>query len=162
MKKILVYYSMTGNTDYVAKFIKNIIDIDLLRIEPVKEYPNSGFKKFFWGGKSALMKETPNLNKYIFKADKYDEIIIGSPIWAGNIAPPIRTFIKENKDKLSNKKISLVISNSGGNPNRAVEGVKKELNIKKINAILVLKDPKDKPQTANLEKINDFINEIDE
>ena len=52
MKKVaIVYYSMSGNTDYVAKHISKNIEADLIRIVPKKEYPNSGLKKFFWGGK---------------------------------------------------------------------------------------------------------------
>ena len=58
MKKAIVYYSMSGNTDYVANYISKRIDVDLIKIEPQKEYPNKGLKKFLWGGKSAVMCET--------------------------------------------------------------------------------------------------------
>ena len=160
MNKIFVYYSMTGNVHYVAGILKEKMNIDLLRIEPVKEYPDKGFKKFFWGGKSAVMKETPNLVKYQFDSNKYDEIIIGTPVWASNITPPIRTFINENKDSLKNKKISVVISNSGGNAIKVIDKLKKELGIDKFNSELILIDPKDKPNKDNNLKIEMFINII--
>ena len=52
MKKVaIVYYSMCGNTEYVAKYISEKIDADLIKITPKKEYPNSGLKKFFLGRK---------------------------------------------------------------------------------------------------------------
>ena len=70
MKKAIVYYSMSGNTDYVAKYISDKIDADLIKIEPKKEYPNKGIKKFLWGGKSAVMGETPALEQYDFNSDK--------------------------------------------------------------------------------------------
>ncbi|MBR3153029.1 MAG: flavodoxin family protein, partial [Clostridia bacterium] len=64
MKKAIVYYSMSGNADYVANRISEKLDADLIRISPKKEYPNKGVMKFFWGGKSAIMGETPELEDY--------------------------------------------------------------------------------------------------
>ena len=107
--KAIVYYSMSGNTEYVSDYIAGKVDADLIRIIPQKEYPNSGFKKFFWGGKSAVMGETPALEPYEFDGDKYDHIIFGTPVWASCFVPPIRTFIKENKEKLVGKKISVFV-----------------------------------------------------
>ena len=46
MKKAIVYYSLSGNTEYIAQKIKEKIDVDLIKIEPQKEYPNKGLKKF--------------------------------------------------------------------------------------------------------------------
>ena len=34
MKKAIVYYSLSGNTEYVAKYIAERVDVDLIRIEP--------------------------------------------------------------------------------------------------------------------------------
>ena len=44
------------------------------------------------------MAETPKLMPYIFEAEQYDQIVIGFPVWAGNVAPPVRTFAIENKE----------------------------------------------------------------
>ena len=52
MKALIVYYSMSGNTEAVAKAIGREIHADLLSLEPEKDYPSRGFKKYFWGGKS--------------------------------------------------------------------------------------------------------------
>ena len=66
MKKAIVFYSMNGNTSYVADFIARRIDADLIRVEPLKDYPDKGLRKFLWGGKSAIMRETPKLYDYSF------------------------------------------------------------------------------------------------
>ena len=105
MKTAIVYYSMSGNTKYVADKIAERIEADMIRIDPVKAYPDKGAKKFIWGGKSAVMGETPALRPYEFNVEKYDGIILGSPVWAGNFAPPVRTFIKENPN-IQGKKFS--------------------------------------------------------
>jgi flavodoxin len=82
---------MSGNTAYVADRLKEQLgsEVDLIEIKPVKAFPDSGFKKFLWGGKSAVMAQKPKLQPYTFDAEKYDQIIIGFPVWASRIAPPI-------------------------------------------------------------------------
>ena len=159
-KAAIIYYSMSGNTDYVAKHISENIEADLIRIVPKKEYPDSGFKKFFWGGKSAVMGETPILEKYEFDESKYDDIIFGTPVWASSFVPPIRTFMKENKEKLKNKKISVFICYSGGGAEKAIEKLKKYLEIPDFDAQLILIDPKDKKSDENVKKINEFCEKI--
>lgn len=160
MKTAIIYYSMSGNTEYIAKHIAEKIDADLIKIVPKKEYPNSGFKKFFWGGKSAVMGETPELEEYEFDDTKYDNIIFGTPVWASSFTPPIRSFIKENKDKLVNKKISIFISYSGGGAEKAIEKLRNYLQIDNFDNQLILIDPKEKETDEKNNSINEFCEKI--
>lgn len=161
MKKIaIVYYSMSENTDYVAKNIFKKMEADLIRIVPKKEYPDTGFKKFFWGGKSAVMKETPTLEKYEFDSNKYDYIVFGTPVWASSFAPPIRTFIEENKENLKDKKIAVFVCYSGMGADKAIEKLKKCLEINDFCSKLTLVDPREKELDENKEEIDEFCEEI--
>ena len=160
MKSLIVYYSLTGNIDYVANIIKEKNNADVIRLIPKKEYPNSGFKKFFWGGKSAIMKEKPELEEYTFDAEKYDRIIIGMPVWASNMVPPIRTFVEDNKEEIKNKKISVVVSYSGGGAEKVIEDLKNCLGIDEFEAKLILIDPKDKNTEEKEKQISDFCEAI--
>ena len=162
MKKAIVYYSMTGNTDYVAKYIAERVEADLIRIEPKKEYPNKGFKKFLWGGKSALMKETPELEKYEFDANQYDCIIFGTPVWASQFTPPIRTFVKENKEQLKNKKIAVFTCYSGGGAENAIEKLRQYLEIEQFGAKMALIDPKDQTSDEKSKKMEAFCDKINQ
>ena len=54
MKTIIIYYSLEGNTESVAKKIAKELDADLLHLEPVKAYPSEGGRKYFWGGKAVI------------------------------------------------------------------------------------------------------------
>ena len=103
MKSLVVYYSMSGNCEMVAEKIKEIAGADVLRVEPEKTFPDSGFKKFFWGGKSAVMGDTPALKPYEFDASLYDTIVIGFPVWASRMAPPLKTFVADNAGALKGK-----------------------------------------------------------
>ena len=95
MKDLVVYFSLEGNTQYVAEKIKEQIGADLLRLIPKKAYHEKGFAKYFWGGKSAVMAEKPELEDIVIDLDSYDRIIFGFPVWASNYAPPLRTFIQK-------------------------------------------------------------------
>ncbi len=159
-KTAVVYYSMSGNTDYVSKKICELTGAELIRINPVKEYPSKGFKKFLWGGKSAVMKETPALEKYSFDAKEYDLVVLGSPVWAGTFSPPVRTFVKENKDKLQNKKIASFFCSSGGDASKAAEKLKNFIGISDFEDVLTLVDPKDREKGGDLEKISSFCKKI--
>lgn len=155
MKTAIVYYSMLGNAKFVAEKIAKTLEADLIQIEPETAYPNKGIKKFFWGGKSAVMEEMPKLQPYEFKAEQYDRIIIGSPVWASNFTPPIRTFIHENKD-IKQKQLSVFMCFSGGGANKAIDKMKKAIGIEHFQEELILIDPKDKKNPENDAKITAF------
>ena len=159
MTTAIVYYSMSGNTKYVADKIAERIEADVIRIDPVKAYPDKGAKKFIWGGKSAVMGEKPALHPYEFNVEKYDRIILGTPVWASNFAPPIRTFIKENPN-IHGKKLAVFTCFSGGGADKAIEKMKKYIGIEKFEAELVLVDPKENMKAEDNEKIGVFCKRL--
>ena len=156
MKTAIIYYSMSGNTEYVAEKIGKQIGAALVRIEPEKAYPDYGAKKFIWGGKSAVMGDTPKLKPYEFNADDYERIIFGFPVWASTFTPPIRTFIQENKDAIKNKKFAAFTCLAGNGGENALDKLKKFLDISAFEAELILIDPKEKQSAENDKKIEDF------
>ena len=158
MKTIVVYYSLEGNTQYAAERIAEALGAGLLRLRPKKAYPDSGFKKFFWGGKSAVMAETPALEPYDFDPAAWDRIILGFPVWAGNVTPPIRTFIKEND--LRGKRIAAFACQSGAGAEKAFSKLKAALGVDALEAELVLIDPKAKPSEDNERKLAAFCSSL--
>ena len=153
MKTAIVFYSMSGNVRWTAERIAELTDGDLIELRCVKEFPDKGFRKFFWSGKSAVMKEKPALQPYEFEADKYDCIILGSPVWAANIAPPLRTFISENADSLENKVISAFVCMSGSGGEKALEKLADLISLSKT---MILIDPKERENPENEVKIREF------
>ncbi len=111
MKKLVVYYSYTGNTKKIAEEVKNKLNCDILELEPeisfsddydevVEEYQNNSIDN----------KEVP-IKDVNVNLDEYDEIIIGSPVWWYTISPVVVTFLK--KYDLSGKKIYPFATNAG-------------------------------------------------
>ena len=149
---------MGGNTEYAAQKVAEELGADLLRIEPKKAYPDSGFRKFLWGGKSAVMAETPELEPYEFDGTAYERVILGFPVWAGNVTPPIRTFLKEND--LSGKSLAAFACQSGAGAEKAFGKLLAAVGADKLEAELILIDPKDKPSEANEQKIQAFCEKL--
>ncbi len=158
MKSIVVYYSLEGNTSYAAGRIAMELGADLLRLHPVKEYPTGGLRKILWGGKSAVMSETPALKPYYFDIDSYDRVILGFPVWAANMAPPIRTFIREND--LSSKQIAAFACQSGSGADKAFDKLMSVLGRSRLEASLILIDPKTSPSDANERRIDEFCEKL--
>jgi flavodoxin len=152
---------MSGNTKYVAEKIAEKAGADLIEIKPEKQYPDKGFRKFLWGGKSAVMGDTPKLLPYEFDADKYDTIVFGYPVWASNFTPPIKTFIKENMEKIAGKDFAVYACSMGGGAEKSVDKLKNYLIINEFKAAMSLIDPKDKPSEENNKKIEEFISELE-
>ena len=155
MKTAIVYYSMTGNTKYQAETMARILGADLIPLVPKKAYPDSGFKKFFWGGKSALMGEKPALEPYSFDPAAYDLIVFGSPVWAGTFAPPLRTFIEDNRADLEGKSIAAFFCCSGG-PGKVLEKFSGFMANGQPEHTFISVDPKDKPDQETEEKFKAF------
>ncbi len=162
MKIAIVYYSQSGNADFVANEIANKLGADKVRLAPTKAYPDKGFKKFFWGGKSAVMGESPALEPYTFNADNYDLIILGYPVWAGTFAPPIRSFVEQNFAALKQKKVVAFATSSGGNAEKSFAKLAALLKAETLAPTLSLVDPKDKPTEDKLAQIESFCEQIKE
>ncbi len=88
MKKYLViYYSKTGNSKFLAEKISNELGCDLKKIKPVTE---SLLLLFLM----SLLKI--NVSTGISREDieEYDEVIILGPIWGGLLISPLRSMLK--------------------------------------------------------------------
>src|ERR1035437_4071434 len=105
MKSAVVYFSLEGSTDSAAHLIAEKTGADLIRLIPEKELSTGNFKKYFWGGKSAVFNEKPKLANGPIDLTEYEKIIIGTPVWAGTFTPPLRTFLTAYPIK--NKKVFL-------------------------------------------------------
>lgn len=111
MKNLIVYYSYEGNTEELVKGISDVIEADILKLTPKKEKKTKSLFRFVWGGIQVYMTKKPELEEYNVDLSKYDNIIIGSPCWFGTYAPPINTFLLDNK--IENKNIYLLVCNGG-------------------------------------------------
>ena len=139
MKTLVVYYTLEGNTRFIAQKIAEATGADVLELRPKKETvkPHS-LSKYFWGGKQVMMKEKPELLPFDLNPEDYDLLFIGSPVWAWNFTPPLGTFFSQVK--LTGKKIALFCS-CGGAKNKTLENMEAELPGNKIVGKIDFKEP---------------------
>ncbi len=160
MKTVIVYYSLEGNTEYVVNAISGKLSADVLKLVPKKAYSDKGFSKFFWGGKSAVMAETPELEPYNIDLSEYDQVVIGFPVWAGTFTPPIMTFVRDNKAALKGKRIAAFACQSGAGAEKAFAKLRDYIGIDEFYANIILIDPKAKPTEQNELTINSFCKKL--
>lgn len=101
-KSLVVYYSSTGNTKTVAKYIADETGADLFELVPKELYTSDDLN---WNNKdSRVCVEHNNSDKRnvelssttVDNWDSYDTVYIGYPIWWGIAAWPVNTFISSN------------------------------------------------------------------
>ena len=159
MKTVIVYYSLTGNVAQTVEKLAGALDADTLALVPEKAYPDKGAKKFLWGGKCAVMKEKPALKPYDFDAESYDRVILATPVWASTFAPPLRTFVEDNRAALSGKKTAALVCCSGGGPEKAMKKLADFVGCA-WDATAILIDPKDRPDPGNDAALEAFIEKL--
>lgn len=109
-KRIVVYYSLTENTKEAAEKIADRLSADIVRIKTVKDIPETDAKKFLIGGMQAMFGMKPEIEEMEIDISAYDEVIIGTPVWAGKNAPALNTFLKNVSAR---RKVSAVFTFSG-------------------------------------------------
>ncbi|WP_297428568.1 flavodoxin [Clostridium sp.] len=139
MKSVIIYYSLDGNTKFIANTINDELGGDIIEIKPKKEIPNKGLMKFIFGGKQVVLGEKPEIEEVKVDFTKYDLIIFGTPIWAGNFAPVFNTFLEKNPIK--NKKIILFCCHGGGKEGKAFIKFKEILKENKFLGEITIEDP---------------------
>ncbi len=113
MKTLIMYYSHEGNTQVIAEAIAGELKADIERIIPKSEKPEeTGFNKYFWGGKQVFMRQKPDLKTFVKNPNDYDLIFIGTPIWSWTFSPAIRTLFDNRM--ISGKKIYFFCTHEGG------------------------------------------------
>lgn len=125
LKKLIIYYSLEGNTKLMAEAMAEAIGADVLQLTPKKELRSTGFSKFLWGGTQVMMKKKPELLPLNYHPLDYDLIILGTPVWAWSYAPPIATLL--STIDFSGKLMALYCCH-GGNYGKTFTNLKTQLS----------------------------------
>ncbi len=135
MKRVFIYYSLSGNGEAVADYLSKK-DYSIVKVETTKKMPKSMFFRILVGGFKASVNYKDKLVDFDTDISKYDEILIGSPIWNSRLSSPINTVL--DKLDLKDKKIKFILYSASGEDNKATSMLKDKYNCEVIN----LKEPK--------------------
>lgn len=150
----MVYFSLTGNTKFVSEKIAQHLDADLCEV--IDKNHKKGKMLYIKGGAAAMREKLTDI--YVEKPlDDYDFVIVGSPVWAGKIAPAIRTFLVENN--FSDKQLAFFVTIGGDKPEKTFENLKKTLELETITEGLGVTQPLEKKSEAET-KITEWCNNL--
>jgi len=156
MKRIIVYYSLSGNTEEAVKAIAEKLNIEILKIDTAKAMPKSFWARILVGGGQVVMNKIPEINPIDVDLGLYDEIFIGTPIWNSKGVPAINAFLAD--ENICQKVTGLIITSGGGDIDICVRELEKKIPNVKYRVSLL--DRKHKDYGLNGNKIDQFIETV--
>ena len=102
---LVVYFSATGNTEEAASYIAGAIGADVFEIVPADPYtsedlnwnnPESRVSVEHAQKEAGTLQPVPLADATPDNWDSYDTVFIGYPIWWGEAAWPVDTFVQSN------------------------------------------------------------------
>lgn len=113
-KVLIVCYSQSDkqNTRTVAEWIREQTGGDLFAVTMKRPYSGNYFSVLKESAKDRKNNILPEILPFTGNLASYDIVFIGSPVWFGTFAPPVKTFLKTYD--LSGKTIVPFCTHGGG------------------------------------------------
>lgn len=121
---LILYFSMTGNTEAVANFIHDEVGGDIVKLETQETYPDDYNDLLDVAQEEQSENARPELSTTIDNLDEYDTIFLGYPIWWGDMPMAIYSFL-DNYD-LSGKTIAPFVTSGGSGLSGTPSNIKNE------------------------------------
>jgi flavodoxin len=154
MKSLVVYYTRTGNTKFVAETIAAEMGSDIEEVVDLKN--RQGKLGWMSAGRDGTAGKETQIAQTTRVPSDYDLVIIGTPIWAWRPSAAIRTYL--GKNDFSGRKLALFFT-MDSNLKQAVEKTKSLApNAVFVGDIAVAKALENKEETAK--KIADWCNTL--
>ena len=112
-----------GNTEVVAKMIRDMTGGDLFHIKPVNEYPKDYTETTDVAKEELRTSARPKLVGHLESMASYDVIFLGYPNWWGTMPMPVFTFLEEYD--LAGKTIIPFCTHEGSGLGRSVADIRK-------------------------------------
>ncbi|MBQ4819690.1 hypothetical protein [Aquimarina sp. MMG016] len=124
MKTCIIYFTFSGNNEMLAKDLVEDIGADLFQIlEPKK-------RGMFRIMLDMLFNRFPKINDLTIDLEGYAHIFLIAPIWNYQIAHPMKTFIRNNKQHLKNYSFITLCSGRDTQKEKIADQLEKLVNHK--------------------------------
>lgn len=154
MKNLVAYYSLTGNTKFVAEKIAQELGADLCEV--IDKKSRKGKLTYLTGGMASLREQLTEI-ELSRPIGGYDFIAVGSPVWAGKITPAIRKFLVTND--FSNKQVAYFVTAGGDKPEKALKNMKEAITLKQLVGELGISKALQN-QTQTEKQVKDWCSQI--
>ncbi|MCK5773606.1 MAG: hypothetical protein KAH57_07430 [Thermoplasmata archaeon] len=154
MRTLVVYYSRSGNTRKAAAKLRDALSCDILEIDDgVKR---NGIIGYFRCAVHAIKKKAFPLEPMDKDPSGYDMVVLCTPIWAGTMSTPIRSFVSRFKHQI--KRHSIVCA-QGSVKEQKIFAPMKEIMGREADARIWISDRWWKDGSAD-GRITEFASEI--
>jgi flavodoxin len=118
MKDILVvYFSRSGYTQRVAEHIARIVRADC---EAIRETTSRRGPRGYWRSASeALRGAAIEIEPLSVRPQDYSLVVVGTPVWAGNVSSPVRAFIAAHRAQM--QRVALFCTQGGTGASRVLQ-----------------------------------------
>lgn len=112
MKKILLaYYSYTGTTRILAEYIASLCSCD---IEEIKDlHGRQGILGVLRSGWQGWLRHPAPIKEVSYRVLDYDLVVVGTPVWVGNPAAPVRRYLLDNRTRFNRVAFFCTLGGSG-------------------------------------------------
>jgi len=151
MKTLIVYFSRSGVTRKVAEKISANLGADLEEITEKKN--RKGIFGFLKSGMEAYRERLVTIDQPKHDASQYDLVVIGTPVWAGKMSSPVRSYIENNKDRL--KSVAFFTTLSGDDAQKVLASLEEYAGKKPLSSVSIRASEVEKETYVS--KVEDFI-----
>jgi len=109
---LVVCYSRTGWTAKVAQEIANLCGADVEVIREAKD--RAGFRGYLRSVIDSICHRTPDILPSNKDPANYALVVLGTPVWAGNMAAPMRSYLQRNRLHFNRIAVFCTMGGSGG------------------------------------------------
>jgi flavodoxin len=118
MKDILVvHFSRTGYTGRIAAHIAGATGADCETIH--EQAPRSGLRGYWRSAREALRGSAVDIAPVQFAPRDYRMVVIGTPVWAGNVSSPVRAYIARHRAGFGN--VALFCTQGGSGASKVLQ-----------------------------------------
>jgi len=147
MKVLVAYYSRTGRTAKAARELSGILGCDSEEI--VEGKARNGLLGYLKAGLDGATGHRSSIHHPRMDASEYDLVIVGTPIWAGRISSPMRTYLNMIRSRAPS--IALMCTTGGSAGEEALEDFEKLVGSPPIGSLCLREtDAGDERTVVNL------------
>lgn len=155
MRILVVYYSRTGKNERLAKLLQEKLNCEIERVEEFTR--RDGVLGFLKSGMQAVLKRETEIKPVGKDPGDFDVTVIVSPVWAGRIPPPIRTYVHIFRGRF--KRLAYASISYSGPGNSSVLRDLESLAQKRADVSMLLRE-KDLGSQAYFSSVDSFLEKL--
>lgn len=154
-KTLVVFHSLTGNTEAAAQAVAEGLGATLERIRPAsRDVGKKGFFGIVAGGFRAILRRVDPILPPANDPETFERVIVATPTWGGHVTPALRGWF-DTVDRLP-AEVALIVTSGGTSARGPVADVTGLLGGRAPDPVLHLTD-KDRKSQADIAKIAAFV-----